>query len=298
MLGITFSLKQPSESKEQIETKVEIINGCKKPRLIIVGGSNTGLGLNSEVLHDSLPYNVVNAGTMAGFGLKYMLDNVSEVLDSGDVVLVLAEYENYFGDFFWGELPLMYSLENYPYSLKFLNSNQVLTLGALIPKFFRIRLMETIKKVVSGGDVGLSKDELERRKAFNISAYNAFGDMSYHWDIEKEFPFSHVIINGDINFSAIEYLHEVERKLKQMNGQLLIGFPAYNKNSYENERTKIDRIESLLWEEGFSVVGKSIDYSFERYYHFDSQYHLNKKGIDIRMKQLLSDLRSILTARN
>ena len=64
------------------------LRNAASPRLILVGGSNLSLGINSQMLKDSLALNPINTGISVGIGLCYMLDNTLKHVRKNDIVVV------------------------------------------------------------------------------------------------------------------------------------------------------------------------------------------------------------------
>ena len=72
------------------------LRGASRPRLILVGGSSMGFGLDSRVFLDhGLELAPVNMGLNDGLGLNFMLAETADQLGVGDVVIVAPETHLY-----------------------------------------------------------------------------------------------------------------------------------------------------------------------------------------------------------
>src|SRR5688572_5311242 len=60
-----------------------LLKNAQPPRIILVGGSNLSMSLNSQLLKDSLGLNPVNTGLSASIGLLYMLDHTLRYVKAG-----------------------------------------------------------------------------------------------------------------------------------------------------------------------------------------------------------------------
>src|SRR5215212_5179389 len=78
--------------------KDRLIRDTPSPKIILVGGSNLAFGIDSHMLEDSLGVHVVNMGLYAKLGLRYMLAQVKPYIRKGDLVLVVPEYDQFFGE--------------------------------------------------------------------------------------------------------------------------------------------------------------------------------------------------------
>jgi len=71
-------------AKKQMDVR---LRNAASLRLILVGGSNLSLGINSQMLKDSLALNPINTGISVGIGLCYMLDNTLKHVRKNDIVV-------------------------------------------------------------------------------------------------------------------------------------------------------------------------------------------------------------------
>jgi len=83
--------------------KDRLIRTTPSPKIILVGGSNLAFGIDSRLLQDSLHVNVVNMGLYAKLGLRYMLAQVKPYIRAGDIVIVVPEYDQFYGSFSEGD---------------------------------------------------------------------------------------------------------------------------------------------------------------------------------------------------
>src|SRR6266576_1729813 len=83
--------------------KDRLIRTTPSPKIILVGGSNLAFGIDSRMMKDSLGVNVVNMGLYAKLGLRYMLAQVKPYIRRGDVVIIVPEYDQFYGNFSEGD---------------------------------------------------------------------------------------------------------------------------------------------------------------------------------------------------
>src|SRR4051812_14897263 len=83
--------------------KDRLIRNTPSPKIILVGGSNLAFGIDSKAIQDSLGLKVVNMGLYAKLGLRYMLAQVKPYIKPGDIVVVVPEYDQFYGDFANGD---------------------------------------------------------------------------------------------------------------------------------------------------------------------------------------------------
>jgi hypothetical protein len=82
-----------------VNAKHERLASAPSPRMIFVGGSNVLFGIDGDVVRDTLGYEPVNMGLIAGLRLNYMLAEVEPHVRAGDVVVLALEFRQVFRRF-------------------------------------------------------------------------------------------------------------------------------------------------------------------------------------------------------
>lgn len=78
--------------------KHRILEKAHSPKIVFVGGSNLALGLDSATVRKEMGMDVVNMGLSRLFGLRYSLEEIKDSLNPSDVVVIVPEYENFYGE--------------------------------------------------------------------------------------------------------------------------------------------------------------------------------------------------------
>jgi len=254
-------------------------------RLIFIGGSNLTFGLYSPSISDSLKLDVINCAIHAGYGLKYIIDDVKPFIKKNDVVVLIPEYEHYLNDAFWGQTALLESINVYPNNINKLDYRQSLTLVKKIPRHALKKIMvfpfSLIKKKVQGGP-------------YHRSAFNKLGDITAHWEVAKKASFERKTIEGPINEESIHYIKEFSNYLALEECSLFISFPSLCRNSFNSSQAIINSIFENIKETKIPYLGSPDRYSFPDSMYFDSYYHLHKEAQLKRSNLLIEDLKNKL----
>src|ERR1043165_5420686 len=87
LLGLVYMPVTPRAKTsmlfEQLK-KDSLLQHVPSPRLVMIGGSNLSMSLDSQQLKDSLKMNPVNLGLHAAIGLVFMLDHTEPYIKKGD----------------------------------------------------------------------------------------------------------------------------------------------------------------------------------------------------------------------
>jgi hypothetical protein len=275
----------PRASTSLLFAKVEKNTLLKKvplPRLILVGGSNLSFGINSQMLKDSLKLNPINTGIHASIGLKYMMNDVLDNIRAGDIVIIAPEYEQFYGNYADGGDELLRIVVDVDReSLDTLDLKQWLNILPYFPRFSLSKLKPSEYFFQQSSQIGV----YERR------AFNKYGDVYIHWNLpSSEFqPMGKNYKN--INQNIIKEMIDFREKVLKKGAILYITFPGFQYSSFENDQENIFEIEKGLIENGFVLLGTPERYKMPDNMMFDTPYHLNKEGVDLRTQKLIEDLK-------
>jgi hypothetical protein len=258
----------------------------ESPRIIFVGGSNLSFGLNSQEIRDSLCLNPINTAVHAGIGLKYMIDNTFQYCKKGDIVVLIPEYYHFYRDYNGGSEELLRTLlEVKPSNIKLLNINQIVNSMPFLGKTIRSKL-----NILAYFNV-----KLDINNAYSVNSFNKYGDAYVHWAKDsKLFSPNEKIDTIAYNPKVIELIKIMEEKLIQKGCILYVAFPAFQETSFNRSVDAIKIVEAEYIENNFLILGNAERYRMPDSLMFDTPYHCNKKGVDLRTRYIIEDLKLIL----
>jgi hypothetical protein len=252
------------------------------PRLILVGGSNVSFGINSQLLEDELGMNPVNTGLHASLGLKYMMDSTLPYVRQGDVVVLIPEYSHYYGGRTYGEEALLRTvLDVDRRSISTLGVRQWVNVARYLPKL-------ALSKLKPGEYVFRPNPE---GAVYERGAFNRYGDVSLHWTLARRAFAPYGPASGSFDDAVIEDIREFEKRVLERGAVLYVSFPGLQAASFANLRGQIAEVHARLHESGLALLGTPERYAIPEGYMFDTPYHLNKQGADLRTRLLITDLR-------
>ncbi len=148
---------------------------------------------------------------------------------------------------------------------------------------------------VRGNDL-LGRTVIEAGLAvYNRDAFNEYGDLTSHWGLPGEpiTPYDEGQAER-ISPRLGRFLVEYERDLAVAGVQLVLLPPVLQASSFDNQRPKIESLDSQLTQLGIAFDAPPMRYRFADKSFFNTPYHLTKAGIDQRMEMLAEDLRGVL----
>lgn len=261
--------------------KHQRLHTTKAPRMIFAGGSGVALGLDSELIEQSLHVPVINMGVNAGFGLRYMLAEIEPELQAHDVVVIVPEYEHFYGSGVDGNQNLLWALRLDPAAIKRLPLEQLLHLLGELPAFMQTRIQEVLSPRVDS--------------IYNRSAFNEHGDFVNHLQLASA-PIIPYAIAGDGGFNeeALAALNQFDQHARAVGAHVLLLYPTVASTfvEYGANRAAIAYVhQRIKAATAIRVLAEPDDCVLPQEYFFDTVYHLNARGRSVRSEQALTNLK-------
>jgi hypothetical protein len=250
------------------------------PRIIFVGGSNLFLGLNSQIIKDSLAFNPINTAINASFGIKYMLENTLQYVKKGDIIVLVPEYQHFYRGWDWGSEYLLRTVIDINHSnIKLLSLRQIINCIPYVgkPVLSKFRVSEYTNNNI---------DEI-----YNIYSSNQYGDAYLHWNMPGKtvIPYS-ALASKDYCPQVMTGIKKYSQKVQEKGASLFISYPGLQDDSFLNFKEAIQKIEQDYIASGLTLLGTPERYKMPDSLLFDYPYHLTKVGTDYRTRLLIEDI--------
>lgn len=269
--------------------KHKLLSTVSAPRLIFVGGSGIALGLDSELLEQELGLPVINMGVNAGFGLHFMLEEVQPFVQSGDVVVIIPEYEHFYGNLLEGDQNLLWALRILPASLQQLTWQQIRQVIPLLPAFFQQRVREILQRTPD--------------PVYNRAGFNEHGDFVNHLKLPNRaiVPYAIAPMGASaqvmLNYNALAQLATFQQDAHRKGATVVLIYPAIAENfwHYGNNQSVIGQLTDLITtHQIITQLAQPSDYVLPEDVFFDTVYHLSAEGRELRTKQIAVVLKQSL----
>ncbi|HEX7414969.1 MAG TPA: hypothetical protein VF411_13075, partial [Bacteroidia bacterium] len=273
-----------------IKTKHVLLQKITSPKIIFTGGSNVSFGLDSKTITDSLKMPVVNTAIHGGLGLEFMMNNVKPYFHKGDVVVLIPEYENFYTDNFYGEMELvslLFDIE--PQERASVDATQWIRLAKYI-------LPYSAKKIKNRFTELLQKEKVsEEIDIYAKQSFNQYGDTYIHWMLPNQsFTPIKIAMNEKVKHEVISFIKEFKTYVEKQQAMLILLPPVMEENSYVNLQDIINNISMELKKNEIAYYSAPLRYKFTAGYFFNTYYHTNKQGVDLRTKLIIEDLKSAI----
>lgn len=256
------------------DKKLRLINLQNEKKIIFIGGSNLAFGLNSyEIDKTFKEYKIINFGLHAGIGIKYILNEVKNYIQEGDILIIVPEYENFYnsgvGDInLWRVVGLQKNFKNLDF-------------------FYLLNFPNILDIYICFLDFKALNNDYGKKFTYDRRGFNEYGDYEEHWKYEskKNIKPSTITENKLSTIFIKDFKNDIEN-IKNKNIGVYLLPPVYQESSYIENREKIYEIEKNLGK----FAEKVEEYVYSDRLFFDSSYHLNKEGVEKRTKQIIKFL--------
>lgn len=284
----------------ELGEKYERLNSLDGEKIVVVGGSSVAFGLDSAALEREVGMPVVNFGLYANLGTKLMIDLSRSGVGEGDIIVLAPEMNDQTLSLYFNSETTMQALDGNFKMLASIDSDNYEALIGASWGFAADKLGYTL-----GGKVP------ENSGAYAKKWFNAYGDNTY----DRPYNVMSTVaktITLDYNYNAedgllseyeefIDYVNEYVEFCTGKGATVYFSFPPMNKASltdYNTEESIYAFYENLSSSLHCKVISNVNDYIMDEGYFFDSEFHLNNAGVNIRTAQLANDLKRELGITN
>lgn len=279
--------------------KDRLIRKTPSPKIILVGGSNLAFGIDSKMMQDTLRMPVVNMGLYAKLGLKYMLAQVQPYIRKGDVVLVVPEYDQFYGDFANGDNTLNTALLYAPND----RVGDFIRSYSIVDVVLRPRVENARRSFLRAAASAVGKENQffppDTNPVYNRRSFNQFGDVVAHLGRRGMDPDSIFVAPlpsiKTFNSETLDQLNEIAGEASRREARAYFMFPSYIDRSYDINGPAIDSLRQRL-ERGMKmpILGTAADFAYPKEFFYDTRYHLNEEGRRLRTSRMIEMLRKEL----
>lgn len=278
------------------QLQLELIKNTTSPRIILTGGSNVSFGLDASMMQKALGVPVINDGLHAGLGVV-PLRELGEYLRPGDVVVISLEYSLFTSeDMMEGDLAFLSDwIEYSPDRIQYLSDP-----WRQVPAVYATMLQRKVNRDVNRFLFGGSLDET--RSVFIGTKYNTNGDFIGHLG-EASMP-RRKITSEPYAVSSIQkeifiFLEDFHRLAREKGAEVYFEAPASRRTNCENTGEAALEHFFKTFEERSSIplLTPLEKLCLPDKYFFDTAYHLNAEGRQLRTQRLIDSWMKV-TARS
>lgn len=276
--------------------KHQLLKNIPGPRIIIVGDSNVAFGIDSHEVEKVLNYKVINMGLHIGLGLDFMLNEIKDDIRPDDIIIISIAW-------FLPETGSpgvqSHAALFYPDAKKYFKQS----ISEIL--FFPVLEMQEnikvdFKKLINNKLKKRNFNEEIVTPVYSRRAFNEYGDATAHLDLPSTFKidYKNDIISYQY-YKGIKNLNNFYQYAQSKKANVYFTFPCYPESLYKINKKVIDAYYNDLKKDLIMPIITTPDYLiFPDNYFYDTYYHLNRKGRDIRTKLFIDTLKKNVINKN
>ncbi len=278
-----------------VKDKHARLDSISSPKIIIIGGSNTAFGIDSQMIEDSLHMPVANMGIHVGLGLEYMINEVKSAIQKGDIVIMIPEYSLLFSKTESGENDAFYkTLEGYPNAINYINSKN--KVSSILNGYVAI-LQSKLKSQLFDSEAEQQAHVKRNQFIYKRKSYNHRGDMTAHLSMStqeynKEDDDFSSFKNRKISDFFLALTNEIYTFTETRDASFVMSFAPTPESIFEKETGK-SIYTSLSEKAKYPIITKPHDVVFPDSMFFDTRYHLLKESRSERTALLIARLKAM-----
>lgn len=260
--------------------KVDRLESIDEPKIVLLGHSNLAFGINSGLIEEAMGMPVVNMGLHGGNGNAFHEEMAKYNVTPGDIyILCHSDYND--DDLIHETMTAWTSIENHLHLWKILRIDDVVTMARAFPVYLKKSL-----NLYSSGSGNQDPGGVYAR-----SAFNEYGDVAVLRE-GSQYSFEGVVGIPGIGDISIERINELNEYLTERGATLVVAsYPIGNGSLTVDASEFISFQEELAEKLDCPVISNYVDYMFDYKYFFDTEFHLNSDGVELRTIQMISDLK-------
>ena len=266
--------------------KYERLYSIEEPKIVIVGGSSTAFGLNSEMLSEHMGMPVVNFGLYATLGTKIMLDLSEDAINEGDIIIVAPETDKQTLSLYFNAQSVWQAFDGNFSMLKHVKSEDASDMVGEVFNFAASKLGYALSS------------KPDPQGVYHHSSFNEYGDIIY------ERPGNVMRLGYDpnmiVDFSTsmfdeafIDYLNCYIELAESRGAKVFYSFPPINASAVDSsvtDETLFNYYDFISKNINCPVISDINNYIIEENYFYDSNFHLNDAGVVLRTATLIKEL--------
>lgn len=270
--------------------KHEHLVGRGHDRIILAGGSNVAFGVDSSQVQKVTQRETINLGLLGGIGLGAMLNEVEDGVRAGDLVVLMPEYEHFYGSIMYGDRDAANLVRYDMLSLRYFSSwgqwKSLVENAHALARDATLGLVDTAKRTLRGGGEARAVPTIYRSDAFN-----EYGDVVAHLDQAPRpdrVAATSTRAEGAFNEQAIEAIARSAGRLAARGVGFLVFYPPVSARYWAVNSDLVRQVAAHMPEEWTLTTPE--EWVFDDRLFYDTAYHLNRAGRELRTKKLVHRL--------
>lgn len=270
-----FEAKYQNTYYGELEAKTKRLDSIEEKKIVFIGGSSLSFGIKSKEMEEALGVPISSYGLYASLGTKVMMELAYNSIKENDIVILSPEISK----------DTYSTMMNYKNILKCFEGNDL---------YKRLPLSYQMDLLYNYPAFSLEKNRIdipEEKKPYTKDSFDSYGeiydDLRINNIMPKYYDPSQMIIpSSDLfNEDFIDYLNHYNDAIKSKGAKLYFGYSPTNIKALD--QSMLDSYNDIIKNKlNFDSLGNVLDYIYNEYYFYDTNFHLNSAGAYLHTKKL------------
>jgi len=296
-VGVTagMALGLPAQYSEtflgEMAVKYDRLRSVEGSKIVVVGGSSVAFGLDSAALEEAVGMPVVNFGLYATLGTKYMIDMSKAGIGEGDIVILAPETDPQTMSLYFNAEAVWQALDQDLSMLWYIPYDNWGKLGGGLWNFASAKYgyWKNRNAPVPDG-------------VYAFSSFNEYGDIVYPRDfnimVGDRDPSQLLTLDAaGLDKEYMEYVNDYAAWCDRKGAALYYSFSPMNEAALAEgttEETILAYYTALASALDCPMLSDIHDYIMDAQYFYDTNFHLNDTGVQVRTHLLAEDILRVL----
>lgn len=272
-------------------------------KILIISGSNSLFGINSELLSNRLNTNVVNLSSHAILSLDFLLYKIKNNMNEGDIVVMPLEFNHYTKT---SKLPTWFSDNMMAWGEDYISQLPLRDHANLIRSSEPTRVFEGVLQMLVSKprktkiyDIDKIQEDLTKEweksnwtwNGYSHTSLNDLGDFNVKLPVKYKKNHNYFKKGPNPSPHFIEKFNSIKRLISKRKGTLILTFPVTIRHdnfnlSNENHIAITDTLIKNLNDADIEIHCNPALFNLDRSFFFDTFYHPNILGSLINSENL------------
>jgi hypothetical protein len=267
--------------------KHQLAEKTASPKILIIGGSSGSFGINSTMLKEKLQLPVVNMSFIAPFGTYFLFNDALKEVKKVDIIFITLEYDiKHLGY----ENEILTAADYYPNASNYIVNRENILLNLEDNFKHKVKNVRQFFLNLIKPDFRKTAKVSDSSSVYFRGAFSENGDIISQLNNPPKVVDYHKFSTEYVDFSEqIMDLNIFAEKAKLKGAEVYFIYPPLAESTFNFGKKAVFSISQQIEKDiHCKILGNEYDFVMPDSMFFDSFFHLNYRGRDIRTNKIIS----------
>lgn len=268
------------------------VTEVKNKKIVIVGTSSVAFGIDSDLMQNELEscgrdYTVCNFGLYGALGTKLMLDLCRSYIREGDIVLFMPEISSQTLSLYFSGKDTWFAADGNFAMLKDIDGDNAKDMAGTFAAFAAAKYR--FKSIGGADGSGIYSAESFDGNCDLKNKPRPNNIMGGYYDSDNKIDFELEVTEEFYN-----YVNDFYRDIKKRGAEMFYCFAPMNEPGIKNADGLDGFADKIISNYEFALMGNPHDAVMQAEWFYDSNFHLNDKGMIVNTARVTEALKTKL----